>query len=384
MPNETKMIYADYNATTPIGPAASEAMATALKLWGNPSSTHALGRQARALLDKARMEVAACCGVQANEVVFTSGGSESNTMAVFGSFLLNPKDFRMITSTVEHSSLKGVCDMIETLGGQVKRIGVLPSGEFNLTQFEETLKSFKPHFVSIMAGNNETGVLFPTKEIYSLCAPLKIPFHTDAVQTFGKLSPSQWNCADFISISSHKVFGPKGVGALIVKKNQKLMAIHPGGSQEIKRRGGTENMIGIAGFGAACTDLPSPEAIERLRELRNEFESLLSKQLDGISINGVSAKRIANTSNIRIHGISNDLLMGVLDLEGICVSGGSACSSGALSPSHVLTEMGLSKDAARECLRFSFCTGTKREDLNHIVSVITSHVNRVRERRSQK
>lgn len=383
MPDETKMIYADYNATTPIGPAASRAMEAALKQWGNPSSTHALGRQARALLDDARKHVADCCKVSSNEVVFTSGGSESNTMAVFGSFLLNPKSFRMITSSVEHSSLKGVSEMIEQLGGQVKYIGVLPDGSFNFEMFEREMASFKPNFVSVMASNNETGVIFPTAQIHDVCQKAGVPFHTDAVQTFGKLDPSLWNMADFISISSHKVFGPKGVGALIVKKNQTLKAIHPGGSQEIKRRGGTENMLGIVGFGAACTDLPTPDEVKHLESLRNEFEKMLTASTEGVSINGSQCARVPNTSNVRFQGISNELLMGVLDLDGICVSGGSACSSGATAPSHVLTEMGLTRDQAKESLRFSFCTKTQREDVVCIVSKITAHVQRIRERRSK-
>lgn len=376
------MVYADYNATSPLCFSAREGIKQALAIWGNASSSHQVGRDARALLDASREEVARSAGVAANEVVFTSGGSEANTLALLGSYFKNPKDFRLLTSTVEHSSVRDTANLIESLGGKVVRIPVSNDGTLDFEKFVATTQELKPHLVSLMAANNETGVLFPTTEIAALCKKEGILFHTDAVQAFGKVNPSLWNCADFVSISSHKIFGPKGAGALIVKNGKTLVATHFGGAQEIKRRGGTENMLGIAGFGGACKEISTAQELASLKMLRDCFEKDLRMKLDGVSINGKEENRIPSTSNLRFHGIPNEVLLGALDLEGICVSAGSACSSGSISPSEVLLAMGLSKVDAKQCLRFSFSKVTTKEEIDLLVTRITDHVNRIRARRN--
>lgn len=375
------MVYADFNATTPVGEPAKKAIEQALAKWGNASSSHQIGREARALLDSFREEVAHATGVLPSEVVFTSGGSEANTMALLGSYFPNPQKFRLLTSDVEHSSIRDTVSLIESLGGSILKVPVEKSGEMEFTRFQKAAEDFHPTFVSLMTANNETGVLFPIPEIAQWCRSLSIPFHTDAVQAFGKVPPSLWNGADFISISSHKIFGPKGAGALLIRAGKQLTATHYGGAQEIKRRGGTENMLGIAGFAGACRDLPTEAETRELCQKRNAFEEEVRKRLDGVSLNGSEANRIPNTSNLRFHGIANEVLLGALDLDGIMVSAGSACSSGSISPSHVLLGMGYSKAEAKECVRFSFGKTTTLEEISYLVDRICDHVNRIRSRR---
>ena len=249
-------IYADFNATTPLCPGAIDMLLKAQDNWGNPSSAHRIGRRANELLETSRAMLAQSCGVEGKEVVFTSGGSEANTLALMGSHFLNRDGFRLVTSRVEHSSIRDTVALLEEQGAKVEFAKVRSNGELDWEHFEGIVREFRPHLVSLMAANNETGVLYPIPRVASLCAELGIAFHTDAVQAFGKIPPSHWTQADLISISAHKIHGPKGVGALIVRRGRKIVPTHYGGSQEIKRRGGTENISGIAGFGGACRELP--------------------------------------------------------------------------------------------------------------------------------
>jgi cysteine desulfurase len=232
-----------------------------------------------------------------------------------------------------------------------------------------------------MAVNNETGAILPLHEISQICRDKKITLHTDAVQAFGKLPSETWNFCDLLSITAHKISGPKGVGALIVRRGTPLVATHYGGAQEIKRRGGTENTLGILGFGGACTEFPKPEDWTRMKELRDYFEKTLLETLPGVTLNGADIPRVTNTSSIRIEGIPSEVLLGALDLEGISVSAGSACSSGSITPSHVLLAMGLSKQEAKECLRFSWGKSTVRSDVDTVLESVVRHVNRIRDRR---
>ena len=226
-------------------------------------------------------------------MVFTSGGSEANTTALLGSRFLHP-DFRLLTSKVEHSSVREASTFLESQGCQVRYVPVSCAGELDWAAFERLLAEFKPHLVSLMTANNETGVVFPIPEIARACADHKTLFHTDAVQAFGKLPPDFWNGAAFISISAHKIHGPKGVGALIVRKGHQLIPTHFGGSQEIKRRGGTENMTGIAGFGGAAADMPEISAFEKVRALRDHFEQSLLAELEPLFVQGRSVRRLPN------------------------------------------------------------------------------------------
>lgn len=267
------MIYADYNATTPLSEAAKAGMAKAFECWGNPSSSHRAGRLANALLEESRERVAKAAGVEAREIVFTSGGSEANGMVLMGSALQCGSDFRLLTSPVEHASVEKALPLLcEKLGTQVERVALAADGALDMEDFRNKLESFRPHLVSLMAANNETGVLFPANEIAEICARTGTLFHTDATQALGKIPSSEFNRADFITLSAHKIYGPKGVGALAIRAGRKLECTRFGGSQEIKRRGGTQNMIGIAGFAAACDDL-NDSHYEAIRERRDRFEA---------------------------------------------------------------------------------------------------------------
>ncbi len=378
------MIYADYNATTPLSDGATQAIAQALEFWGNPSSSHKYGRKALELINKARESVATLVGVNANNIVFTSGGSEANTLALMGTALEMAPGFRLLTSKVEHSSIKDTLPLIEKMGGVIQYIPVNSSGKISLQDLEIILNTFKPHMMSLMTANNETGVIFPIPQILELCEKYGCLFHTDAVQGLGKLDPSFYRKAHLISISAHKIYGPKGVGALIVKKGVKLVATHYGGAQEIKRRGGTENVIGICGFGGSAKELIQTHSSQNLKEIRDQFENLISHGLDGVTIQGDKEPRIPNTSNIRFKGIASEVLLGALDLEGIYISAGSACSSGSISPSHVLLEMGLSEAEAKECVRFSWGQSSSLNTVEEVAQKVIAHVTRIRARNKLK
>jgi cysteine desulfurase len=372
-----KLIYADHNATTPLGEQARAAMIGAMDLWGNPSSSHGIGRLARVAMEQARGQVAAACGVPTREVVFTSGGSEANAMALLGLYF-GQKDRTFISTDTEHSSVRDCFGFLESRGGRVAKARVLPSGEVDLDHLESLLKLAHSPVVSLMAANNETGVLLRFSEVAEACRRYGALFHTDCVQSFGKLPPGDWNAADLVTVSAHKIYGPKGVGALFVRNEAKLVALPFGGTQEVKRRGGTQNVVGIVGFGAAAEALPSEFFPSSLRD---RFESLLVSSLPGVSVNGSQALRVGNTSNVRFEGVLAEVLLSILDLAGVCVSAGSACSSGSTNPSSVLVTMGLTKDQARECVRFSWGSTTSEEDIHHVASVVIDNVRRIRSRR---
>lgn len=379
MPHE--VIYADFNATTPIGEGARARLSKALDIWGNPSSAHQLGRQAVEFMEQSRQLVAKAVGAQAKEVVFTSGGSEANTLALWGSQLAHGVGFRLLSSGVEHSSIRDTAKLLEAQGAQVAMVRLEPGGGFDPQGFVAQLDTFKPHLVSLMAANNETGILFPIASIAALCKERGIRLHTDAVQAFGKVPSIDWAAADLVSISSHKVYAPKGVGALVVRNGAKLVATHYGGSQEIKRRGGTENTIGIAAFAGACADLSPNGSVEQLANLRDRFESRLKESFSDLEIQGESLPRLPNTSNLRFPGVSAQVLLTSLDLDGMCLSAGSACSSGSLTPSHVLLEIGLSPEIAREYVRVSWGRQTTTSIVDEAVELMTQHVQRIRARR---
>lgn len=380
-----RTLYADYNATTPPGSAAVAAMTEAFQTWGNASSAHAIGRKASELLERSRQAVAQLAGVEGKELVFTSGGSEANTLALMGSFLLPRNEpFRLLTSGVEHSSVRDTCQLLQDRGAQVHRLKVGRDGALDLAELDRELAEFRPHLVSLMTANNETGVIFPIDEIAARCRKAGVLFHTDAVQALGKVPANFWNGADLVSISAHKIYGPKGAGALIVRGDRQLIPTHFGGSQEIKRRGGTEGMVGIAGFGGAATDVPDADALGALQALRDRFETQIREGLTDVSFIGSESPRLPNTTSLRVHGIPSEVLLGALDLEGVCVSAGSACSSGSISPSHVLLEMGLTRDEAKQCLRISWGRHTTAEEVDTVARLVLNHVTRIRTRTKHK
>jgi len=374
-------IYADFNATTPLGEAALRALSRATQAWGNPSSSHATGREANEIIEESRSSIARALGVSPLEIVFTSGGSEANTTALLGSYFLQKSRLRLLTSPVEHSSIRDTAFFLEKEGVPVDYLRIQKNGLFDLDQFKSQVVEFRPTLVSVMAANNETGVIFPLKEIVEICRQKNITVHTDAVQAFGKLDPSLWNFCDLISITGHKIFAPKGIGALVVRRNTPLMATHFGGAQEIKRRGGTENVLGIVGFGGACSELATSEENTSLAALRDRFEKGLLEHLQEVRLNGADAPRIPNTSSIHFEGIPSEVLLGALDLDGVSVSAGSACSSGSITPSHVLLAMGLSKQEAKQSLRFSWSKTTSQQDIDTVLQLVIHHVNRIRLRK---
>ncbi|MCB0405371.1 MAG: cysteine desulfurase [Bdellovibrionales bacterium] len=378
------MIYADYNATTPLSEAAKAGMAKAFECWGNPSSSHRAGRQANALLEESRDKVASAAGLHAREIVFTSGGSEANGMVLMGSALQCGSSFRLLTSPVEHASVEKALPLLcEKLGAQVERVALAEDGALDMADFRNKLETFRPHLVSLMAANNETGVLFPVNAIAEICAHTETLFHTDATQAFGKIPSTDFNRADFITLSAHKIYGPKGVGALVIRGDRKLECTRFGGSQEIKRRGGTQNMIGIAGFAAACEDLKNSH-VETIRALRDRFEAGIKNSLSDFTIHGATVSRLPNTTCIRFHGILSEILLTALDLDGFCASGGSACSSGSASPSHVLTALGLAPEKAKEAMRISWGRFTTDEEIDRSIELFVRHVSRIRQRRMDR
>ena len=355
-------------------------MTKAMELWGNPSSTHALGRQANELLEDSRSKIARVLNVSPSTIVFTSGGSEANTAALLGCFFQHQKDFKLLVSPVEHAAVSNTCELIEKLGGEVRYLKVKPTGKLDFEDFQKQLDTFQPTLVSCMAANNETGVIYPIKKMVEDCRGKKILFHCDAVQALGKINPNEWKMADMVCISGHKIFGPKGIGALIVRTGIKLVRMNYGGSQEIKRRGGTQNMIGIVGFAAAAEKLCTSEELQKLEGLRNRFEKTLKEKFPDMTIQGEGAPRVPNTSNLRFPGISGEILLSAFDLDGLCVSAGSACSSGSVSPSRVLLAHGLSDQQARECMRISWCSKTTDKEIDEAIDIITRHVTRIQKR----
>lgn len=376
------MVYADFNATTPLGDAALEAIRQGFECWGNPSSTHKAGRDALALIQNARSRVATATGRQPENVIFTSGGSEAGALALQGAFWeTTERPFRLLSSRLEHSSIRDCIKRLGELGAEVRYVKTLPSGALDEADFERTLQEFKPHLVSLMTANNETGVVYPIPKLATLAKQQGALFHTDAVQAFGKLDPAHWADCPLVSISAHKIHGPKGVGALLADLSVKLRPTHFGGAQEIKRRGGTENVLGILGFGGACRELPEQSQWDQVRQWRDGFEAALRAEFPELRIQGEDCPRLPNTSNVRIPGVSAEVMLSALDLDGVCVSAGSACSSGSLTPSHVLVEMGLTPDEARECLRVSFGKTTRPEEVDTVRTLVIKHGKRILSRR---
>ncbi len=377
-----RKIYLDYNATTPLKPLVYEGMLPYLKEhYGNPSSIHWAGQAAKEAVMVARERVAHLFHVESQEVVFTSGGTEANNLALKGVFeLLHKKGRHIITTHVEHKSILECCEYLKKQGAQISYVPVHDNGQINLDALKNEIRP-DTILISVQAANNETGVLMPLKEISDIAQARKILFHTDAVQLSGKKElPLDTLPIDLISISSHKIYGPKGAGVLILRNALKLEALLHGGNQERKRRGGTENVSAIVGFGIAC-NLASQtinEEASRLETLRNKLEEGILKTIPDSAINGQNAPRVPNTLNVSFKGIESEGLLLNLDLKGIAASSGSACSSGSLDPSHVLMAMGRSKEEALSSIRFSLGDQTQEEDISTILEILPEMVERLR------
>jgi len=376
-----RRIYLDYNATTPLKPQVYEAMLPYLKgYYGNPSSIHWAGQAAREALMVARERVANLFHVDPQSIVFTSGGTEANNLALKGVFEMLPKKgCHIVTTQVEHKSILECCEYLKKRGAEITYVPVYPNGQIDLKALKNALRP-DTILISVQAANNETGVLMPLKEIAQIAQAHHILFHTDAVQWCGKKELLLETLPiDLISISSHKIYGPKGAGALILRQGLKLEALLHGGNQERKRRGGTENVAALVGFGAACDcarETMKEEAL-RTQALRNTLEQGILETIPETLLNGQGSPRVPNTLNISFKGIEAEGLLLNLDLKGIAVSSGSACSSGSLEPSHVLIAMGRSEEEVSS-IRFSLGYETKEEDIATVLEVLPEMVEHLR------
>ena len=376
-------IYLDYNATTPPHPVVIERMTAALSAeFGNPSSVHHFGQRAKAALDEARSAVAALIGSDPSEVVFTSGGTESDNFAIRGvAEALEPTGRKhLIASSIEHEA---VLNTLKALGRRGWTVTLLPVDETGIVS-PETLRGAltdRTALVSIMHANNEIGSIQPIAELAAIAKAQGAVFHTDAVQSAGKIPVDVKALGvDLLSLSAHKFYGPKGVGALWVRRGLRLLPPLTGGKQERSRRAGTENVAGIVGLGAAAQIARTKMAEEaaRLSSLRDRLEEKILAAVRGTAVNGARSPRVPNTTNISFDRIEAESLLIALDLAGVAVSTGSACSSGTLEPSHVLKAMGLSPHRTQNSIRFSLGAGTTEADLDRVIAVLPGIVDKLR------
>jgi len=375
-------IYLDYNATTPVDPAVLDAMLPHFAdTFGNASSIHSPGQRARSAVDAARASVAALLGAKPSEIVFTSGGTESDNLALFGVVAASQEPRKhIITTAIEHHAVLNSAQALEKLGVEVTYIPITREG---IVDPEDIRRALKPEtiLISVMHANNELGTIQPIEEIGRIAAAADVLFHCDAVQSAGKL-PLDVNRlgVDLLSISAHKIYGPKGVGALYVRSGTPLEPQFYGGHHERDRRPGTENVPGIVGLGKAAElarkNLQTDCA--RITTLRNRLEEALLAACGDARVNGNRAQRVSNTSNISFHAAGGEALVIALDLQGIACSTGAACSSGAVGPSHVLMAIGLSPDEARSSLRFSLGRTTSAEEIDQVITLIPQAVERLR------
>ncbi len=376
-----KTIYFDYNATTPLDPGVREEMLPFLgENFGNPSSVHHVGRRARALLDEAHERVAAVWKTKPSEVIFTSGGTESNNLAIFGTArLLRAKGRHLITSSIEHHAVLHCFQYLEKK--ESFNVTYLPVNSEGIVDPEDLQKAFRPDttLVSVMSANNETGSIQPVAAIGEICRSRRVVFHTDAVQSFGKLPFAdihQFN-ADLVSVCAHKFHGPKGAGALYIKSPLHPDPILFGGGHENERRAGTENVAGIMGF-AAATERFVKTPVFAPDQLAPFTVSLIQclRRIDGVTFRGSLTNRLANTVAFTVEGADSISLLAGLDLEGICASSGSACSAGSIEPSHVMQAMGVDKDSANALVRFSLGRETTLEEVQSVQRVLNFVIKR--------
>lgn len=369
-------IYLDHNATTPVAPEVLDIVTSVLRdQFGNPSSVHSIGRSARVLIDEAREQVASLIGASPSEIVFTSGGTEANNFALLGVALGQGKTGgHIITSHVEHPSILNPCRQLESLGFVVDRLQVDKLGRIDFEELDSCLTD-STLLVSLQHANSETGVLQDIARAGEIVRKKGVLFHTDAVQSVGKIPLQVQDLpVDMLSISAHKLNGPKGIGALYLRKGSPdLFSPVCGGGQEKKRRGGTENVAGIAGFGKAC-ELARLSKFSNLAALRDHFLKQVSDQISGVEVFGDLENRLPNTLNLGFEGVEGDTLLIALDMAGVAVSTGSACSSGSGLPSPVLTAMGIATDKINSSIRFSLGWSNTKADIEHAANILVEAV----------
>ncbi len=371
---KNQQIYLDHNATTPLRPEVLEAMTPYLKdVFGNPSSLHRFGQEAKKGIEEARLKVANLIHSHPAEIVFTGGGTESDNLAIKGvAHSGRKKGAHIITSSIEHPAVLNSCKSLEEEGYQVTYVPVDRYGMVDPEDVKTAIRS-ETILITIMHANHEVGTIQPIGEISHIAGLYGIPFHTDAVQSLGKIPVSVKALgADLLSISAHKICGPKGIGALYVKKGIQLEPLLHGGHHETGRRAGTENVAGIVGFGKAAelSQLEVKERLKSLETLRDYFLERIRQEIRNMRLNGHPVKRLPNTLNASFEPVSGESLAINLDLHGIAVSTGSACTSGAIEPSHVLQAMGVPLAMNRSSLRFSLGRQSTREEMDLTVETL--------------
>ena len=383
-----RKVYLDHSATTPVDPRVVEAMLPYLtEKFGNASSVHLFGQEARAAVDRARRQLASLIGARANEIVFTSGGTESNNLAIRGICdIAEARGRHLITSAIEHPSVRGTLDFLEKRGWNVTRLPVYDDG---LVRFEDVRAAIRPDtiLISVMMANNEIGTIQPIAEIGALVRAERergrrhLWFHTDAVQAAGRLpiNVEALGC-DLLSLSAHKIYAPKGTGALFIRRGVRLLPQQVGGHQERERRAGTESVANIVAFGTAAELARREMNIrnEHTQRLRDRFEGEVTKRIDEIRFNGNREQRLPHLSNISFRFIEGEGLLIHLDMQGVAVSTGSACSSGTLEPSPVIRALGRDEELARGAIRFSFGKDNSAEDVDYVVEVLARAVESLR------
>jgi len=377
-----KRIYLDHNATTPVHPEVLEAMKPYFSdEFGNASSLHGYGRAARIALENAREKIAGLFKCFPDEIIFTSGGTESDNMAIKGTaWAKMEKGKHIITSNIEHPAVLQSCHFLEEQGFEIT---YLHTGVDGRVCPDDLKKAIRPDtiLVSIIHANNETGVIQDIVRLVKMAHDRNVPFHTDAVQSTGKIPFTIDQLGvDMLSVSGHKLYGPKGVGVFYIKKKTEIRRLSHGGSHEFNRRAGTENVAGIVGLAKAIEiawrDMDTES--EKLRKLTKIFVDGVRNRIDGIRIIGDQKNRVPNTVNIAFKAIEGESIVLSLDLKGVAVSSGSACSSGAVEPSHVILAMGVSPDLAQGSIRFSFGRSNSESDIDYLLDILEQEVNRLR------
>jgi len=377
-----RRIYLDYAATTPTDPEVLKAMLPYFTdKFGNPSSIHSFGQEAKAAVEKAREEIASFLGAKQDEIIFTSGGSESDNFAIKGVAYANKhKGNHIITSSIEHHAVIKSCEFLEKMGFEVTYLPVSKDGLVDPENVKKAITD-KTILISIMHASNEIGTIQPIKEIGKIAREKKIYFHSDAVQTFGHIhiNIDELN-VDMLSISAHKLCGPKGIGVLYVRKGTKIASFIHGGGQEKKRRASTENVPAIVGFGKAVeiAKKTMDEEVKKLVILRDKLIKDILEKIDNVYLNGHPARRLPNNVNVSVESIEGESMLLSLDMEGIAASTGSACTSASLEASHVLLALGLSHELAHGSLRFTLGRYTEKEDINKVLEILPKIVKKLR------
>jgi cysteine desulfurase len=382
MPAEPEIIYLDNNSSTCIDPAVLEEMMPFLTTrYGNPSGSHRFGAQVKKATDLAHERVAAMLGCEPGEVVFTSCGTESDNTAIHSALQMSPERRHVVTTSVEHNAVLNSCEALVRRGYEATIVPVDEQGHLDVEEVEAAIRP-DTAIVSVMWANNETGVIYPVQKIADICRAKGVFFHTDAVQTVGKMPIDlAGRSIHFLSLSGHKLHAPKGVGALYVNRKSRFQPLIIGGPQEGGRRAGTDNVASIVGLGKAAE--LAMETIEeensRVRALRDRFEKTLRTELDDVLINGDPKTRLPNTSNLAFIGVDAQAVLLKLDQAGICCSLGSSCTTGAIQPSHVLRAMHFSNERARSSIRFSFGRFNTEAELDKVLEVLPGIVRKLRE-----